>query len=369
MKSRLSLPLALRRRGADRRMRRAAKPTTPGRAATGGGDSTGSAGTTGGAGTSGGAGTTGNAGTAVDGDGLGGDDRHRRARRHHRQRRARPAPRAPRAARARPAPRDAAAPPAAPAPRARRARPAPRGAAAPPARRRGTTGTAGRGGTTGTRGHDRRRAGAAAPPAARAPAARPARAVRPAPAICNFASGLNIAWVSFANDVPNPNIGDVQHDLQEHARRGRPRDPLVVPHQRHEDARLRQQRHGGEAAAVAHRRREGDPVGGEQQRRQRQHQPVVVRHAAGERGHTTYVPEPGAARERHEPAGVHRQLPHAAGERAQGDAGPLLVRDLQRAGRDGTEGLGDAQDDAGGDPEDGQLVRGRDSHRRSRRRA
>jgi hypothetical protein len=26
------------------------------------------------------------------------------------------------------------------------------------------------------------------------------------PAICNFASGLNIAWVNFANDVPNPNL-------------------------------------------------------------------------------------------------------------------------------------------------------------------
>jgi hypothetical protein len=26
------------------------------------------------------------------------------------------------------------------------------------------------------------------------------------PSICNFASGLNVAWVSFANDVPNPNL-------------------------------------------------------------------------------------------------------------------------------------------------------------------
>ena len=26
------------------------------------------------------------------------------------------------------------------------------------------------------------------------------------PSVCNFASGLNIAWVNFANDVPNPNI-------------------------------------------------------------------------------------------------------------------------------------------------------------------
>ncbi len=28
--------------------------------------------------------------------------------------------------------------------------------------------------------------------------------------VCNFASGLNVAWVSFANDVPNPNIGTFQ---------------------------------------------------------------------------------------------------------------------------------------------------------------
>jgi hypothetical protein len=26
------------------------------------------------------------------------------------------------------------------------------------------------------------------------------------PAICKFASGLNVAWVSFANDIPNPNL-------------------------------------------------------------------------------------------------------------------------------------------------------------------
>jgi len=30
------------------------------------------------------------------------------------------------------------------------------------------------------------------------------------PAICNFASGLNVAWINFANDVPNPNIGAFQ---------------------------------------------------------------------------------------------------------------------------------------------------------------
>jgi hypothetical protein len=47
--------------------------------------------------------------------------------------------------------------------------------------RGGTTGGAGTGGTTGTGGQT-------------------------STAICNFASGLNIAWVSFANDVPSPNI-------------------------------------------------------------------------------------------------------------------------------------------------------------------
>src|SRR5437764_598442 len=44
----------------------------------------------------------------------------------------------------------------------------------------GTTGSAGTGGTTGAGGQT-------------------------STAICNFASGLNIAWVSFANDIPNPN--------------------------------------------------------------------------------------------------------------------------------------------------------------------
>src|SRR5262252_1795020 len=30
------------------------------------------------------------------------------------------------------------------------------------------------------------------------------------PTVCNFASGLNVAWINFANDVPNPNIGAFQ---------------------------------------------------------------------------------------------------------------------------------------------------------------
>ena len=75
--------------------------------------------------------------------------------------------------------------------------------------------------------------------------------------------------------------------------------------------------------------------------------------------------EPGAARERRQPAGVHRQLPDAAGERDQGNARPLFLGDLQRARGHGAEGLGDAQDHAGGDPEDGELAGGGDPHRRS----
>jgi hypothetical protein len=48
----------------------------------------------------------------------------------------------------------------------------------------GSTGIAGRGGTTGTGG----------------------TAGGSTATVCNFASGLNVAWVSFANDVPNPNV-------------------------------------------------------------------------------------------------------------------------------------------------------------------
>jgi Cellulase (glycosyl hydrolase family 5) len=43
----------------------------------------------------------------------------------------------------------------------------------------GTTGAAGKGGTTGAAGSS---------------------------GVCNFASGLNVAWVNFSNDVPNPNL-------------------------------------------------------------------------------------------------------------------------------------------------------------------
>ena len=57
--------------------------------------------------------------------------------------------------------------------------------------------------------------------------------------------------------------------------------------------------------------------------------------------HPNNTPTTGAAGERHQPTGVHRQVPHAAGERAQGNAGPLLVRDLQRARGHGTERVDD----------------------------
>jgi Cellulase (glycosyl hydrolase family 5) len=40
--------------------------------------------------------------------------------------------------------------------------------------------------------------------------------------ICNFASGLNVAWVDFANDVPNPNVATFQTIFQNtHAAGGR----------------------------------------------------------------------------------------------------------------------------------------------------
>jgi hypothetical protein len=53
----------------------------------------------------------------------------------------------------------------------------------------GATGAAGRGGTTGGGGSGSTGSGG-----------------QPSTGICNFASGLNIAWVMFANDVPNPEI-------------------------------------------------------------------------------------------------------------------------------------------------------------------
>ena len=216
------------------------------------------------------------------------------------------------------------APPARPAPRARRAspaRPARRAAAgrpAPPARRgvAGTTGAgaaaagrpaprarrgvAGRrrhhgdGGNAGARRHDRPgrhdRDGAGRPAARGRPArggttgrrgTTGAAGTTGSGTICNFASGLNIAWVKLRQRRPQPEHRDVQHDLHQHPRRRRPRDPVVVPHQRDQDARLRlraawpckiPQSHidGVKAildAAAAHGVRD-------------QHQPLVVRHAA-----------------------------------------------------------------------------------------
>ena len=161
---------------------------TAGNSGTGGSTGTpGDAGTTGTAGTTGRGGTTGTAGSA-------GTTRNRWARRHHRYSRQR---RNDRNRRARRHHR-----------RGRQRRNDRNRGARRHHRHGGTTGTAGTGGQSSN-------------------------------AICNFASGLNIAWVNFANDVPNPDTGDVQHDLQEHARRRRARDPLVVPHQRHQDAGLR----------------------------------------------------------------------------------------------------------------------------------
>jgi hypothetical protein len=62
----------------------------------------------------------------------------------------------------------------------------------------GATGTAGRGGTGGSVGGT---GGSTAGTTGTGGAAGGGPAT-----ICNFASGLNIAWVSFANDVPNPNV-------------------------------------------------------------------------------------------------------------------------------------------------------------------
>jgi hypothetical protein len=64
--------------------------------------------------------------------------------------------------------------------------------------RGGTTGAAGRGGTTGT-------AGTTAA-GGRGGAAGTGTGGQSSNTICNFASGLNIAWVNFARDVPNPNV-------------------------------------------------------------------------------------------------------------------------------------------------------------------
>jgi len=66
----------------------------------------------------------------------------------------------------------------------------------------GTTGTAGRGGTTGVAGTT----GMAGRGGTTGNAGTTGTGGQVTGPICNFASGLNIAWVSFANDVPNPNM-------------------------------------------------------------------------------------------------------------------------------------------------------------------
>jgi hypothetical protein len=67
----------------------------------------------------------------------------------------------------------------------------------------GGAGTPGRGGTTGVAGGQ---AGAPGTGGKAGSGGAPGAGGSGSKAICSFASGLNIAWVNFANDVPNPNI-------------------------------------------------------------------------------------------------------------------------------------------------------------------
>jgi hypothetical protein len=69
----------------------------------------------------------------------------------------------------------------------------------------GGAGTPGRGGATGGAGATGS-AGAAGTGGKAGTGGSPGLGGNGSKAICSFASGLNIAWVNFANDVPNPNI-------------------------------------------------------------------------------------------------------------------------------------------------------------------
>ena len=208
MTSRLSLPLALALAALSSACATGDTDDT-GTGGTGGGNSTGSAGTTGGAGTGGGAGAAGNAGTtgstATGSAGTSGNAGRGGATGNPGN-----------------AGTTGAAGTTGVAGNAGSTGAAGRGGTTGTAGNAGSTGAAGRGGTTGAAGNagsmgaagrggttgtgNAGSTGAAGRGGTTGGAGAGGTAGQTSTAVCNFASGLNIAWVSFANDVPNPNI-------------------------------------------------------------------------------------------------------------------------------------------------------------------
>ena len=156
-----------------------------------------------------------------------------------------------------------------------------------------------------------------------------------APAACAFANGLNAAWVNFANDVPNPNMTAFQTMFRNTQMAG----GRIVRWWFHTNGTVTPGYNGSGMAnplSQAGDHRPDQPAQpGQHQRREAGDQLVVVRHVAGRPEHLDHAAQqqPQPADDGRQPTGVHRQRAHADGERGQGEPGPLLVGDLQRAGR------------------------------------
>jgi hypothetical protein len=200
MRSRLSLPLAF---AAAALIGACASGETDdtGTGGTGGGDSTGSAGTTGGAGTSGGAGTTGTAGSTATGSaGTTGTAGRGGTTGNAGNIGTGTAGTTGSAGTTGTAGRGGTTGSAGTTGTAGTTGAAGRGGTTGSA---GTTGAAGRGGTTGSAGTTGA-AGRGGTTGSAGTGGTTGTGGQTSTGICNFASGLNIAWVSFANDVPNP---------------------------------------------------------------------------------------------------------------------------------------------------------------------